>query len=50
VHLRSVHVEFGLPRGGARITKPIARDPRYRRRSFDADIIEVCVRWYITTG
>jgi hypothetical protein len=20
----------------------------YRRRSFDADIIELCVRWYIT--
>jgi len=30
------------------MTNPIARDPMYRRRSFDADIIEVCVRWYIT--
>lgn len=31
------------------MTKPIARDPMYRRRrSFDADIIELCVRWYIT--
>jgi transposase-like protein len=30
------------------VTKPIARDPMYRRRSFDADIIELCVRWYIT--
>jgi transposase-like protein len=30
------------------MTKPIARDPMYRGRSFDADIIEVCVRWYIT--
>jgi hypothetical protein len=36
-----------LPRGH-RMTKPIARDPMYRRRSFDADIIELCVRWYIT--
>ena len=30
------------------MTEPIARDPMYRRRSFDADIIELCVRWYIT--
>ena len=30
------------------MTKPIARDPMYRRRSFDADIIELCVRCYIT--
>ena len=30
------------------MTKPIARDPMYRRRSCDADIIELCVRWYIT--
>src|SRR5258708_4679082 len=30
------------------MTKPIARDPIYRRRRFDAEIIEVCVRWYIT--
>jgi transposase-like protein len=30
------------------MTNPIARDHMYRRRSFDADIIEVCVRWYIT--
>ena len=30
------------------MTKPIARDPIYRRRSFDADVIELCVRWYIT--
>jgi transposase-like protein len=30
------------------MTKAIPRDPRYRRRSFDADIIELCVRWYIT--
>lgn len=30
------------------MTKPIARDPIYRRRMFDAEIIELCVRWYIT--
>jgi hypothetical protein len=28
--------------------KPIARDPIYRKRVFDAGIIELCVRWYIT--
>ena len=31
-----------------RMTKPIARDPIYRKRAFGADIIELCVRWYIT--
>jgi transposase-like protein len=30
------------------MTKPILRDPIYRRRRFDAEIIELCVRWYIT--
>ena len=30
------------------MTKPIVRDPIYRKRAFDADIIELCVRWYIT--
>ncbi len=30
------------------MTKPIDRDPIYRKRAFDADIIELCVRWYIT--
>ena len=30
------------------MTKPIARDPIYRKRVFDADIIELCVRWCIT--
>src|ERR1039458_2203961 len=30
------------------MTKPIARDPIYRKRAFDADIFELCVRWYIT--
>lgn len=28
--------------------KPVVRDPIYRRRRFDAEIIELCVRWYIT--
>ena len=28
--------------------KPIVRDPIYRRRRFDAEIIELCVRRYIT--
>jgi hypothetical protein len=27
------------------MTKPIVRDPIYRRRRFDAEIIELCVRW-----
>jgi transposase-like protein len=30
------------------MTKPIAGDSIYRRRRFDAEIIELCVRWYIT--
>ena len=30
------------------MTKPITRDSIYRRRRFDAEIIELCVRWYIT--
>ena len=30
------------------MTKPIARDPMDRRRSFDADMIGQCFRWYIT--
>ena len=30
-----------------RMTKPIVRDPIYRRRRFDAEIIELCVRWYL---
>ena len=30
------------------MTKPIARDPIYRRRGFDVEIIELCVRWYIS--
>src|SRR5258707_3470765 len=30
------------------MTKPIARDPIFLRRQFNTDIIELCVRWYIT--
>ncbi len=30
------------------ITKPIALDPINRHRRFEAEIIELCVRWYIT--
>jgi transposase-like protein len=30
------------------MTNPIARNPIYRRSAFDAEIIEMCVRWYIT--
>src|SRR5438874_2331288 len=30
------------------MTKPIVRDRIYRRRSFNAEIIELCVRWYIS--
>jgi hypothetical protein len=30
------------------MTKPMARDPIYRGRVFDAEIIELCVHWYIT--
>ena len=30
------------------MTKPICRDLIYRRRVFDAEIIELCIRWYIT--
>jgi len=33
---------------GACETKPLGRDPIYRRRRFEAEIIELCVRWYIT--
>jgi len=30
------------------MTKAVARDPIYRRRRLPAEIIELCVRWYIT--
>jgi transposase-like protein len=30
------------------MTQPITRNPIYRRRRFNREIIEVCVRWYVT--
>ena len=30
------------------MTKPIARDPMFRKRVFDVDIIVLCVRWYLS--
>jgi transposase-like protein len=30
------------------MTRPIVRDSIYKGRRFDAAIIELCVRWYIT--
>jgi hypothetical protein len=30
------------------MTRPIARDVMYRRRAFDSEVIDLCVRWYIT--
>jgi hypothetical protein len=30
------------------MTQPIPRDAIYRRRFFDAEVIELCVRWYIS--
>jgi hypothetical protein len=30
------------------MTAPIARDSMYRRRRFETETIELCVRWYIT--
>jgi len=30
------------------MTVAIERDPIYRGRRFQADIIELCVRWYLT--
>ncbi len=30
------------------MTKAIARDPIYRRRRFQPEVIELCVRWYLT--
>jgi hypothetical protein len=32
------------------MTQPRARDPIYRRRRFEGEIIELCVRWYISYG
>ena len=47
VALRGIIVQFWHPRD-AQMTKPIIRDAIYRRRRFDTEIIELCVRWYIT--
>jgi transposase-like protein len=30
------------------MTRPIAGDAMYRRRVFDSEVIDLCVRWYIT--
>jgi hypothetical protein len=30
------------------MTRAIARDPIYRRRRFQSETIELCVRWYLT--
>src|SRR3982750_4083870 len=30
------------------MTQPIERDPIYRRRRFQTETVELCVRWYIT--
>ena len=30
------------------MTKAIARDPIYRGRRFQSELIELCVRWYLT--
>jgi len=30
------------------VTQPIPRDAIYRRRVFDAELIELCIRWYIS--
>jgi transposase-like protein len=30
------------------MTTAIARDPIYRRRRFQSETIELCVRWYLT--
>ena len=30
------------------MTSPIPRDAIYRRRHFSPEIIEICVRWYLT--
>jgi hypothetical protein len=32
------------------MTKPLARDPVYRGRVFGAEIIELCVRWYMESN
>src|SRR5882762_9006143 len=48
VHLRLRIRSWWVVRAEPAVTRPIARDPIYRRRGFDAEIIELCVRWYIS--
>ncbi len=43
-----INVGFALLTVKGRMTKPISGDAIYRRRMFDAELIELCVRWYIT--
>jgi transposase-like protein len=30
------------------MTRAIARDPIYRSRRYQSEVIELCVRWYLT--
>jgi transposase-like protein len=48
VHLRASGRLPDIVYQGVGTTKPIDRDAIYRKRAFDPDIIELCVRWYIT--
>lgn len=49
VELRLVGILFvSLCAMDGPMTKPIARDPIYRKRGFSSEIIELCVRWYVT--
>ena len=44
VHLRSIGVSFvALFAREGPMTQPIARDPIYRKRGFNSEIIELCV-------
>jgi transposase-like protein len=45
---RGQGLNFGARKQGERVTKAIKRDPIYRSRRFPAEVIELCVRWYIT--
>ena len=47
VHLRACDHYSGSS-SEPKMTRPAARDAMYRGRVFDAEIIELCVRWYIT--
>lgn len=46
--LRVVGLGFRARQQGERVTKAIRRDPIYRSRRFPAEVIEQCVRWYVT--